>query len=553
MGAHGTVVAVASPMMHRRVSAWLLLVTSLARCGGADEAPAPARFTCARPDEAPLPDEAGGWRCLRVGAREGVRADVWPDVAGLPGPVLYVMATAPAGGDGSRERPLRTLAEAVARGFGAAALARGEHTLDAPLTLDGARTVAGADPGTTALRLAPGAGLVASGELSVRGLALRAPTAAPTERDLPLSAARGATLTLDDVVVEGGYDGVSAQDATLVARHLTVRRTARRGVSLVGAGWGIAASLLVRDGAGAGVVADGARLRVAEALVAAQGRPGFTLRGAGAVAGTADCGAADPRATAGPYDCLREVAVVDGRSAGLWARGARSVEVQRSLVARMRPTPDDESADGLYVGEGADVRVDPGVSSDAMQGRGSIFADNARLGVVVDGGGEGAPTRSRLTLHGAWVDANAGGGVFAQNAAVVPRVAYCRFVGNGGFGLAAVPSASVVSIACNGFIATRPATLAAVTAAGERVTLAVADGLSLARPGDVQVVENEFRENARFAAILVSAGGRLSANRGDNNRYGLGVYNSAALEVAASNRVTGREPAPAALPPVVTR
>ena len=80
------------------------LAAALTRC---EEAPAPPiHFTCARPDEAPLPDGFGGRRCLRVGAREGVRAELWPVTDGLPSPVVFVRAGAPAGGDGTRDRPL---------------------------------------------------------------------------------------------------------------------------------------------------------------------------------------------------------------------------------------------------------------------------------------------------------------------------------------------------------------------------------------------------------------------------------------------------------------
>ena len=539
-------------MRSARCFLWLVALAG-ARCSSPDEPPSPARFACERADEAPLPDEAGGVRCLRVGAREGLRGDAWPDVAGVTEPVVYVQPDAPAGGDGSRARPFRTLAEANGAGAATVALSRGEHRVTETLTL-AAQSIVGVDPSASVVRLSAGASLVAPSTQALRRVSLRGPTAGTTPRDVPLSATRGATLTLEDVVVDGGHDGVATQDATLVARRLTVRHTTRRGLSLSGSGWALLDALLVREGVGAGVVADGVRVSVHGALVAGQGGAGVTLLGAASdTSGTMDCAALDPRGVPGPFDCLQELAVIDGHSVGVWVRGARGAELQRLLIARTRPTADDESADGIYVSDGADVRVDPGIASDAMQGRGTVLADNARAGLVVDGGGEMAARRSRLTLQGARVEANAFGGVFAQNYAVVPRVAYSRFVGNGGVGLAAVPSVSIASIACNGFIATRPATLLATTDTGERVRLPVADGLSLARASDVQIIENAFDSNGRFAALFVGSSGRVSGNRGEGNRYGLGVYDGAALDVAASNRGLGREPAPSVLPGVVTR
>lgn len=528
-----------------RVRGLIVFATlSLVGCSDDTLGVAPPRFTCARPDEAPLPDERGGARCLRVGAREGVLAAEWPDVTGFPTPVVYVRAGAGAGGDGSRERPWAALSDALSRDAATVALARGGYTLDARVERTTELSLVGADPAGVTVGLGAGAGITSTTSLRVQGVTLRARAADAETRDLPLTVTSGATMTLDDVVVDGGWDAVTAQDATLVARHLTVRRARHYGVSLTGRALGILRSLLVRDGAGAGVVVDRARVHVAEALVAAQGRGGVTLSGDGdAAAGASDCDGDDPRMAPGPRDCLRDLAVIDAHSVGVWARGRRAVEGQRLLVARTQTTGDDPSADGVFVSDGADVTLDPAIATESMQGRGSIFADNARSGVVVDGGGVGLMPPSRLVMTGAWIDGNARIGAFAQNAAVVPRVAFCRFVGNGGIGFGAVPSARIASIGCNGFLSTRPALLPAVSR-GVPAQAMMADGLSVANVADLAVTQNAFDDNARYGAVFLGASGRLDANRGAGNLYGLGVYESPMLDVAATNRVVGRAPTP---------
>ena len=116
---------------------------------------------------------------------------------------------------------------------------------------------------------------------------------------------------------------------------------------------------------------------------------------------------------------------------------------------------------------------------------------------------------------------------------------------NGGAALAASEGATLGSILCDHFLATRPALL--VTTAG-RVTLA--DGASIPRATVREMTGNELSSNGRFGLILNAASGALTRNRGAGNLFGLGNYAPAGVTVDDAAAIRGRSPPPAALPAV---
>lgn len=510
-----------------------------------------ARFTCARPDEAPLPDGVGGHRCVRVGAREGVRADLWPVTDGLPEPVVFVRPDAPAGGDGTRDRPFNTLDVALDRGSASVVLARGAHRLTATRGVSSRLVLVGADPATTRVALPAGVGLRAEGALSLRTLTLVG-TSAAADGDVAVRANPGASLALDDVAIEGGARALSADGATVSARHLSVRRARVVGVELSGRTRAVMSSVLVREGGRAGVVLNQARIHLREALIASNARQGMIFQGdVEAGGGFGDCRATDPGASAGERDCLGEVACVEDRITSVQITGRRTVEARLLFLAGTTRGDASDVADGLFAGDGADVTLDPEVAVEAMQGFGSEVVGHARFGVLVDGGDRPA-ARARVSVRGAVIRGNGRGGMFLQHSAEASRVEFSRFESNWGIGLVALPSTTLRSIGCNGFLATRPATLLARASDGRVVMLNLADGLSVEGVPGLEVLNNRFDGNGRFAAIFSGAVGRLDGNTGSGNRYGLGAYDSPMLALSPSNRVTGREPVPAVNPGIFT-
>jgi hypothetical protein len=523
------------------------LLFAVACDDGSSEAPVVARFTCTRPDEAPLPDGVGGHRCVRVGAREGLRADLWPVTDGLPGPLVFVRPDAPAGGDGTRDRPFNDLGVALDRGAASVALSSGAHQLAAVRRVTAALTLVGADASTTRVVFSTGGAFSAESALTLRSLTLQG-MGATADSGAAVRANAGASLVLDDVVIEGGARGVVADGASLVARHLTVRRTLALGVELIGRTRAVMSSVLVRDGARSGISLDRSRIHLREALIASNARYGLALLGdVEAGGGFGDCRAADPGASAGDRDCLAEVACLDDHVAAVQITGRRAVEARLLFLAGTTPGDATTAADGLFAGDGADVTLDPEIAVEAMQGFGSEVVANARFGVLVDGG-DRPEARARVSVRGAVVRGNGRGGMMLQHSAEATRVEFSRFESNWGVGLVALPSTTLRSIGCNGFLATRPAALRARAGDGRVVTLNLADGLSVEGAPGLEVLNNRFDGNGRFAAIFSGAVGRLDGNTGSGNRYGLGVYESPTLVVSAGNRVAGREPAPAVNP-----
>jgi hypothetical protein len=555
------------PSRSHRIVRVCLLVALGGACGAEPDAPAdPVAPRCADPAQAPIDDSRARNGCVTVGASGGAAPGEFADPGtpgALPSPIRYVRAGAAAGGDGSRERPFATLAEATAREpTGTLLLARGTHPVDAAARLRGAFAVVGAGVGVTTLRVTRGrAALEAVGagqDGLVRGFTVEATAAGGGGAEAAIECRDGAALRGRDLRVRGALVGLRASglDATLDLDGVTVLGAVSVGVASVDGARVRLQRSLVRDGENYGLFAGssagreaepvGGRLHASDTLVAGHGGYGVVFAGAARLgAGAAAC-AGDPLAARGELDCLDRVAVQDNRTAGINLAGARHVDARRLVVTGTRADGDGLFGDGLFVGAGSRLTLDTDLVSDASRELGSQVIGNARTGILADG------AAARLRVHGATVGSNRGPGVFLQRGAAGDAVSYSLLSGNGGVALGVTPGASLAAIQCDIFVGTRRATLA--SAAGERYELA--DGLSAYGLTGALVEGNVISRNERFGVVLLNAGGpgdrvvTLRGNRGEGNGFGFGNYNAMGVTVDAPGAIAGRSPAPTTAPRV---
>lgn len=604
----------------RRLIRWSLVAALGSGCGGADPpagtdagSDAPPLYvvpTCPGADEAPLRRPDGSHACARVGADPSAAAGDWPDLAGALAPVVFVR---PGGtGDGTMDAPLGDLATALARTPAPATIALGRGTFALPATLDLGRTVAlrGSGAASTFLVGPAGAGALrvtapagATVAVTIAALSIRS---AGADVGVVGVAGAGATCTLDGVVVEGGGDGLRADEgAAVCATGFTVRAGGQRGVVLLGGSRGFMRGFVVRDRGGVGVLVDRSHVTLDRGLVASNARDGVAVRGAlrGAACATdEDCAAASPcpgfalaqrcvrgLGAAGERRCrsldeVSDVAILGNRVTGLRAArttptadevaaGLRdavlswpgpSVVGTRVIVAGTQPVSGAPGGDGLYVGAAAAVSLDGEVTSDADRGHASEFVGNARAGVLVDGDRSGTagvpdPLRQagRLSLAGALVASNRGPGVFVQERAMVDLVAFAEVTDNAALGLGVTSGGGVALMLCNRFIGTRLGTITPENAAVR--PFVVGDGASMAQGtgmgARLRVVDSEFSGNQRFGLVLDSFDATLDdgargGNFGRGNRFGLGVYGTASLDgTTARTAIQGTAGAAPANPP----
>jgi hypothetical protein len=483
-----------------------------------------------------------------VGAAGDVASGPFADTVyagiALPSPVAHVRADAGVGGDGSPTRPFATLAEAVRAGAATVLLARGEHGVAETIVVGRDLTLVGV--GASTLR-PPAVGPT----LRVRGVALslaRLTLRGATDDAPVVDVAEGATASLRHVVVDGGAAGLRVSGASTQAalERVTVVRTRVAGVVVEDGARARLVGVSVRDGGGLGVIAGasapglpGGRLLLRDSLVARNWAEGVTLtRDGGDATGFQACDdtLSAPR---GAFDCVASTAVQDNRATGVYVAGARRVTGRALVVSGTRARGGIPSGDGLFVGDGASLSLDLAVVGDARMGHGSQWVGNARAAVLLSGAG------ATLSLHGARIRDNASVGVFVQRGATLEALRYSALERNGGAALAASEGATLGSILCDHFLATRPALL--VTTAG-RVTLA--DGASIHRATVREMTGNELSSNGRFGLILNAASGALTRNRGAGNLFGLGNYAPAGVTVDDAAAIRGRSPPPAALPAV---
>ena len=497
---------------------------------------------CARPGEVPLRtgDDVDTTRCVVLGAREFTGGPRWTSMPGLKPPVLYVAPDAPPGGDGSQDRPLRTLAEAVAwlPAARTVVLSRGEHPVDAAVTLSRDLSIVG---GATALVLArggPGLVVTAPARVALTAISLRYLPGRSTEGDVAL-AVRGGALGMRDVTVDDADVGLDAAGGTIDAERFSVRRSARYGVRGTANASLTLSDFVVRDGAGQGIRVEGAHVRLALGLVAGHARHGVVLLGdADATGGVARCRDAAP----GALDCIDQLVAQGNGVAALYVAGARRVEVRRSTLAdtALATIEGGEAGDGLFVGPEADVSLDPELVTATVRGFGSALLGNGRVGLLAQG------TRARVSVRGAVFARNAAGGVIVGNRAEAPVIGESVFVENRFGGIVATPGAAMGVVQCNGIADTLAGSLR-----GGTVTVQLADGVHInAVSGSISLRDNAIVRSAAFG-VLVNAGAvTLERNRGADNRFGVGVYGGA-MVMGDPSTIVGREAAPAAAPGLV--
>ncbi|MFO0625785.1 MAG: right-handed parallel beta-helix repeat-containing protein [Polyangiales bacterium] len=501
---------------------------------------------CAVTDEAPLRtgDDVDAIRCTAVGASATPGAPAWPEVANLPDPVLYVDPAAGPDGDGTRQRPLTTIARALAWTPAARAvvLARGTHPVGETLRVsrDLAIVGAGALGGSVVEITRARAGIVvgAAARVSLSGLSLRFAQGAPLDADVALASEAGA-LTLRDVSVDDASVALDLAGGSLDAERITLRRSARAGVRASGNASVALTRFLVRDGAGQGIRAENAHVRLTQGLVAGNGRHGVVLLGAAdATGGRARCGEAGP----GAIDCIDQLVSQGNGVAALYVTDARRLEVRRSTLADTALTAIEggEAGDGIFVGPDADLSLDPELISPAVRGFGSAVLGNGRGGLVAQG------IRARVAIRGAVFARNASGGAFIGSRAQVSVIGESIFVENRFAGIVATPGAEVGIVQCNGIADTLAGSLRTATA-----TVQLADGVHLnATGGTLALRENAILRSGAFG-LLVNAGQvALERNRGADNRFGVGIYGGATI-MGDPSSIVGREVAPAVAPGLV--
>lgn len=497
---------------------------------------------CARAGEVPLRtgDDVDSTRCAALGAREFSDAPRWPSTPEVKAPVLYVAPDAPPGGDGSQDRPLRTLAAAVAwlPAARTVVLSRGEHAVEAAVTLSRDLSLVGGATTLVLTRGAPGLAVTAPARVALTAISLRYPPGPSAEGDVAL-AVRGGALTLRDVTVDDADVGLDAAGGTVDAERVTVRRSARYGVWATARASLALSDFVVRDGAGQGIRAEDAHVRLASGLVAGHARHGVVLLGeTDATGGVARCRESAP----GALDCIDQLVAQGNGVAALYVSGERRVEVRRSTLAdtALAPIEGGEAGDGLFVGPEADVSLDPELVTATVRGFGSALFGNGRVGLLAQG------ARARVSVRGAIFARNAAGGVIIGNRAEAPVIGESVFVENRFGGIVATPGAAMGVVQCNGIADTLAGTLR-----GGTVTVQLADGVHInAVSGSISLRDNAIVRSAAFG-VLVNAGAvTLQSNRGADNRFGVGVYGGATVTGDPST-IVGREAAPAAAPGLV--
>lgn len=549
----------ASPMRTRLA---LSIATLLAACDASPTVSSDAAVTetsvtltypreilsCAAPDEAPLRTgtSVDGVVCTRVGAQPPATPAEWPSDEGLLSPIRYVDPEALVEGEGSRASPHRTLARALSDAPLARSivLRRGTHPMPTELVVTRALTIVGAGVGAAVLSVTRGHGALAFGptiDATLRGLSVRYADGAPVgDLDVALGAVR-ARLELRDVSVEGASIALALNDGAVSAMGFTARGSARYGVELVGSARAVFDGFLIRDGAGQGIRADGARVHLRRGLITDNARHGISLLGT-VVASSGFARCEDPTSL-GALDCIDQVVSQRNGVAGLYVQDVRSVEARRMSVidTRLASVPEGMAGDGVVASTGATLLLDPEVREVSRRGFGSMVSGSARVGVLAQGEG------TSVTVRGAWVMGNAVGAIFLTGGAHADMIGESLLVANRFGGVVVTPGAVASIVQCNGIAETREGTAMTITGA-----ITLADGVHLnGAGGETGLVANVIGRNAGFGVLVNASRATLLRNQGEDNRFGVGRYTGAVV-VGNVGEVGGRERVPATAPALVS-
>jgi hypothetical protein len=206
-------------------------------------------------------------------------ADGWPAIDGA----LHVDVRAAPGGDGSRERPLATIAEALAVAPEGATIVLGPGEHEGGVTIARDVTIAGACPSSARVRSTARTFTIDGGSAVLRDLTI------VSELD-GIVAAPGAELTIERVVAEVAGLALLVEGRATVRAFLDRRRAPAgdTSVSLYALGAGAHLDAERIDVAGPAValvvIADGASARIADAFVGDEfdSGPGIVVQGGSA-------------------------------------------------------------------------------------------------------------------------------------------------------------------------------------------------------------------------------------------------------------------------------
>ena len=522
-------------MKLRSMAISLTLAMSCVDDRGTETVRSGLRRIVACPNEGEFPLRGGRtWTdhpCARLGASDG------PGEA-EPGSI-WVVAGAPPGGDGSEARPFSTIAEALAMRPDARALAlsAGTHpvrgwTVTRPLSVRGAGvgsttlSAASSDPALTA-RGAP---------VALQALTLRRDDGGPAVE--ALVRIEGGEISLRDVRLVGGLDAIHGVGAVVRGEGVNVEAPARDGVRAEG---GLVAleNFAVRGAGAQGLRLDGAHFDLRRGAVVGCRRHGFVVTGvAPSTGGRRSC---DGSEGDGPIDCLTQVTALDNHVAGVFLEGTRQVEARGVLAAgtRLGDVVGGRAGDGVVIRR-ASVRFDPELTGAEARGQGSAAVDNDRVGLLVQGAG------GTVSVHGALLAANRGGGMLIGAGAHVSDVRESQFESNAVGGLMMTPGTVVGVVQCNGIVDTHEGSLETTTG-----TLALGDGLHINGVHEsVSLRDNDVSTAERFGVLVNDAVVIVENNRGGGNRFGFGVYGGGTL-LGTLSRVLGTQGAPMAPPPLL--
>jgi hypothetical protein len=235
---------------------------------------------------------------------------------------------------------------------------------------------------------------------------------------------------------------------------------------------------------------------------------------------------------------LDRVAALDSGKLAIALDGAGvSVTAQRLMIAGTHYDSTDGAGIGILVRNHAALSLDPDITSDAMQGRGSQIRANEATGVVVDDG-------AHAEMHGLLVGSNGQSGIVIQNSAVVGNIGESFFQDNFGTGLMVTTGGSIAGLLCNGFVANRGAMMR-FGAGGFRMQ----DGADI-EPGAghrfaMTVANSMFFGHEGYGLLCIGIDATITGSTFMNNGVGWALFDGIAMP--QDNDISGNRETPPAM------